>query len=304
MKRPDILALLLLAFATCTWGGNIVIGRAVRGDLPPLGLSFWRWAVAFGVLILFTLPLMKRSWPILKREWKLLLAMSVLAMALFHPLQYFSVQSTTAINATLLLSTCPAFVVLFSRLFLKTPIQLSQGLGIMLAFAGVAVVISKADPALLASLSFTTGDVWMLGASIVWALYSITLKFKPDDLNGYALLTATAGLGAFLLLPFYIWESHTVMPMPLSMQAAMSVGYVSLVASLLAYLAFNQGVALIGPAKAGIMLNLVPMWVTILAILFLGERLELYHLYGLALIGLGIFFNNMPSRTPKTESPQ
>jgi drug/metabolite transporter (DMT)-like permease len=136
----------------------------------------------------------------------------------------------------------------------------------------------------------------MLGAALAWAFYSIVLKFKPADLDGYALLTTTAFLGALFLLPFYLWESLGGWPMPITTQAVGTIGYISNVASLLAYLAFNQGVAIIGPARAGIMLNLIPIWVTLLAVGMLGERFEAYHLYGLALIAVGILLDNLPAK--------
>ncbi|MCV6575778.1 MAG: DMT family transporter [Cohaesibacter sp.] len=294
MKQSPSFAFLYLIFATCAWAGNIIIGRAIRADLPPLGLSFWRWTVAFLILLPFTWGLIRQSLPVLKREWKLLLLMSITAMAIFHPFQYIAVQTTTAINATLILSTCPAVVVVLSRVILKNPVSPFQALGILLAFGGVVVVMSKADWAILASLTFSKGDVWMLGAALAWSIYSISLKYKPEDLDGYVLLATTAFLGACLLLPFYLWESFNGWPMPLTAQAFGTIGYISIVASLLAYLAFNQGLAILGPARAGIMLNLIPVWATLLAILLLGEQFETYHLYGLLLIALGILLNNLP----------
>ena len=296
MSNQSPLALAMLAFATLTWGGNIVIGRAVRGELPPLGLSFWRWLVAFLVILLFTAPLMRRSLPVLRREWKLLCLMAALGMASFHPLQYLAVQTTTVVNGTLILSTSPAMVVVLSMLVLGERLSIGQAVGVLISFLGVAVVMMRGDWSMLAELTFTQGDLWMLMAAFVWSVYSVAVKFRPADLHPHAMLTATAGLGALFLAPLYLWETSHVLPMPVTTQSLMVVGYVSLVASLLAYLAFNQGVALIGPARAGIVLHMVPVWATLLAVIFLKEELYGYHLVGLLLIATGIFLNNRPHR--------
>lgn len=296
MQNSSLQALGLLLFATLTWGGNIVIGRAIRNDLPPLGLSFWRWLIAFVILLVFTLPLLQRNWPVIRREWRLLGLLALLGLALFHPLQYFSLQSTTVINATLILSTSPAMVALFSLVALKEQLGRVQMLGIVVSFIGVATVISRGDMSSLSDLTFQLGDLWMLLAALVWALYSVTVKFRPADLHPHAMLAATAGLGALLLLPFYLWESATVMAMPFSLTSISVLIYVAVAASLLAYLAFNRGVALVGPARAGIVLHMVPVWATLLAFLFLGERLQGYHIVGLVLIACGIVLSNRPTR--------
>ncbi len=296
MPNSSLQAMGLLLFATLAWGGNIVIGRAIRNDLPPLGLSFWRWLIAFAILLVFTLPVLRRSWPILKREWKLIGLLALLGLALFHPLQYFSLQSTTVINATLILSTSPAMVALFSLIALRERLGQLQIVGILVSFLGVAIVMSRGDMASLAGLTFQLGDLWMLLASLVWALYSVAIKFRPADLNPLAMLGATAAIGATLLFPFYLWESLYVKPMPVSWQSASVLIYVAVVASLLAYLAFNRGVSLIGPARAGIVLHMVPVWATLLAVIFLGERLMGYHIVGLVLIACGIVLSNRPTR--------
>lgn len=288
------LALALLMFATLAWGGNIVIGRAVRNELPPLGLSFWRWAVAFLVILVFTFPLFVRSLPVIRREWKLLSFIALLGMASFHPLQYFAVQTTTVLNSTLILSTSPAMVVILSMVLHGERLKPVQIIGALISFVGVGVVMSRGDWSTLANMTFTQGDIWMLAASIVWSLYSTAIKFRPPDLHPHVMLATTALLGAIFLFPFYLWESQTIMAMPVTSQSLMVIAYISLVASILAYLSFNQGVNLIGPARAGVVLHMVPVWASLLAILFLGERFYSYHLIGLVFIVTGILLNTQP----------
>ena len=301
MKNNTILAYALLAMATLSWSGNIVIGRAIRSDLPPLGLSFWRWTMCCLVLLFFTAPKLKQSLPVLKREWKLLLVMAIFGISAFNSLQYQALHSTTAINVTLILATCPAFMALFSVIFLKDRIGWPQYLGILVSFIGVAVVITNGHLETLLEITFAIGDIWMLIAAIVWAIYSIAVKMRPTDLDPLVMLTFITGVGAIILAPFYVAESILVKPMPLTPVSLMTVAYVTLVASLLAYICYNRGVSLIGPAKAGPAIHLMPGWVAILAFIFLGERLETHHLIGIAFIALGIVLNSQKVKPKATE---
>ena len=299
MKNHTLLAYSLLATATLSWSGNIVIGRAVRSEIPPLGMTFWRWTLCCLILVIFTAPRFKIAMPILKREWPLLLVMAITGIAAFNPLQYFALHTTTAINVTLILATCPAFMALLSMLFLKERLGLAQLLGIAVSFIGVAIVITNGDLESLLDVQFAIGDIWMLCAAIIWAFYSIAVKKRPADLDPLVMLTVITGIGALILLPFYIWESLTFKVMPVTDTSLLTVGYITLIASLLAYICYNKAVSLIGPAKAGPSIHLMPGWVAILAFIFLGERLESYHLLGIACIGIGIFLN---SRKPRIKT--
>ncbi|WP_119309326.1 DMT family transporter [Cohaesibacter haloalkalitolerans] len=296
MKNNTAVAYVLLALATLCWGGNVVIGRAVRGDLPPLGLSFWRWFFCCLILLVITAPRLKASWPVIRKHWKLLLAMSATGIAAFNPLQYQALHSTTAINSTLILATCPAFMALLSLFILKEKLGLAQIAGILVSFFGVVVVITAGDFRTLFHLKFTGGDIWMVGAAIVWALYSITVKMRPVTLDPLVMLMVITGLGALMLLPLYIWETLTYQAVTLTPTNLAAIVYVTFIASLLAYFSWNKGVGLIGPSKAGVTIHLMPVWVAFLAFFFLGERLEGYHLMGIAFIALGILLNSRRAR--------
>nr|WP_319389943.1 DMT family transporter [uncultured Cohaesibacter sp.] len=296
MKNNTAVAYGLLALATLCWGGNVVIGRAVRGDLPPLGLSFWRWFFCCLILLVITAPRLKANWPVVRKHWKLLLAMSATGIAAFNPLQYQALHSTTAINSTLILATCPAIMALLSVFILKEKLGLAQIAGILVSFFGVVVVITAGDVRTLFHLKFTGGDIWMVGAAIVWALYSITVKMRPVTLDPLVMLMVITGLGALILLPLYIWETLTYQAVTLTPTNLAAIVYVTFIASLLAYFSWNKGVGLIGPSKAGVTIHLMPVWVAFLAFFFLGERLEGYHLMGIAFIALGILLNSRRAR--------
>ncbi|WP_316863427.1 DMT family transporter [uncultured Cohaesibacter sp.] len=292
MKNNSFFAYFPLALATLCWGGNVVIGRAVRGDLPPLGLSFWRWLFCCLILLFFTAPKLKQNLPVIKEHWKLLLAMAATGISAFNPLQYQALHSTTAINTTLILATCPAIMALLSMIILKERIGLAQIAGIVVSFVGVAIVITSGDLSKLASLHFSMGDVWMICAAIVWALYSITVKMRPPALDPLVMLMVITGVGALILLPLYIWETYTYQAVTITPTNVAAIIYVTLIASLLAYVSWNKGVGMIGPSKAGVTIHLMPVWVAILAYFFLGERLQSYHFLGIAFIALGIVLNS------------
>nr|WP_319516300.1 DMT family transporter [uncultured Cohaesibacter sp.] len=296
MKNSNIAAYAPLALATLCWGGNVVIGRAVRGDLPPLGLSFWRWFFCCLILLFFTARKLPANWPVIRKHWKLLLAMSATGIAAFNPLQYQALHSTTAINSTLILATCPAIMALLSVFILKEKLGLAQIAGIMISFFGVIFVITSGELSTLFHLKFTVGDIWMVGAAIVWALYSITVKLRPLALDPLVMLMVITGLGALILLPLYIWETLTYQPVTLTPTNLAAIVYVTFIASLLAYFSWNKGVGLIGPSKAGVFIHLMPVWVAILAFFLLGERLQGYHLMGIAFIAIGIVLNSRRAR--------
>nr|WP_321483608.1 DMT family transporter [uncultured Cohaesibacter sp.] len=296
MRNNNIAAYAPLALATLCWGGNVVIGRAVRGDLPPLGLSFWRWFFCCLILLLFTARKLPGNWPVIRKHWKLLLAMAATGIAAFNPLQYQALHSTTAINSTLILATCPAIMALLSVFILKEKLGLAQIAGILISFFGVTFVITSGDLKTLFHLKFTVGDIWMVGAAIVWALYSITIKLRPVTLDPLVMLMVITGLGALILLPLYIWETLTYQAVTITPTNLAAIVYVTFIASLLAYFSWNKGVGLIGPSKAGVFIHLMPVWVAILAFFLLGERLQSYHLVGIAFIAIGIVLNSRRAR--------
>ncbi|WP_319410809.1 DMT family transporter [uncultured Cohaesibacter sp.] len=296
MKNNNFVAYGLLALATLCWGGNVVIGRAVRGDLPPLGLSFWRWFFCCLILLFFTARKLPANWQVIRTHWKLLLAMSATGIAAFNPLQYQALHSTTAINSTLILATCPAIMALLSVFILKDKLGLAQIAGILISFFGVTFVITAGDLKTLFHLKLTIGDIWMVGAAIVWALYSITVKLRPVDLDPLVMLMVITGIGALILLPLYIWESLTYQTVTITPTNLAAIVYVTFIASLLAYFSWNKGVGLIGPSKAGVFIHLMPVWVAILAFVLLGEKIQGYHLAGVAFIAIGIILNSRRAR--------
>jgi drug/metabolite transporter (DMT)-like permease len=287
VSQSRLKAYALLSLASAAWAGNMVLGRAVRAEIPPIGMAFWRWAVASVVAGPFLLPVLVRNAAVARREWRLIVLLALLGMTLFHTLVYLAVHTTTAINATLILSVSPIIIPTASRVILGRPQTSRELTGAVLSALGVVIIVARGDLAVLRQLAFTRGDLLMLGATAAWSLYSVLLRRKPIDLEPGALLGACMALAALLLLPLYLWELSTGQSVPLTLNSLLVIGYLVLGPSLLAYYCYNRGVAEVGPVQAGLSINLIPVFTTVLALSFLNEQLHGFHVLGILVIAVG-----------------
>jgi drug/metabolite transporter (DMT)-like permease len=284
-SASPLAAALLLTVSSACWGGNFIIGRAVHAEVPPAGLSFWRWLLALLILLPFAWPKVRRDWPEIRRNWKNLAVLAFFGMAAFHTAL---VNATTATNAALMVAICPVLVPLLSWVLHREPVTGRILLATAVSIAGVAVVILRGDPSQLATLTFNRGDLIMLVAVFAWSMYTVLVKRRPAGLHPQSLLVATMSFATLFLLPVYLWESIFVRPMPVSHDSLLAVAYVVVFASLLAYVCFNRGIEVLGPNKGGLFLHLVPAFAALLAFVFLGERLQPFHAVGIAAIVVGI----------------
>jgi drug/metabolite transporter (DMT)-like permease len=302
MRRAntDLHAYALMACAALLWAGNIVAGRAASVAVPPVGLSFWRWMVALILFAPFVAPLLRRQWPELRREWRLILLLALTGITMFHTFMYIAVNTTTALNASVIYAATPALVPLIARPVLGERLGVRQALGIGLSMLGIAIVVTRADPAVIGTLRFTRGDLWMIAAVVAWSLYSVLVKRRPADLHPNAMLAGAMAVGIALTLPFYLWETLTVRAMPLNATALWTVGYVAVFASIVAYLCYNRGIELVGPSRAALTAHMLPVFAGGLSVLFLGESLHLYHLAGAAAVVGGIALTGGPTGSART----
>lgn len=278
---------LLLVLATIFWSGNFVLGRAVRADVPPIGLAFWRWTGGSVLIIALAWPHLKRDWPLIRRHWKFILLLAILGVTLFNTLVYTGLQFTTAINALLMQSTMPVLIVLMSYLFYRETVTPVQIVGVLLSLAGVLAIVGQGDLAVLLGVSLNLGDLLIFIAVAGYAAYSALLRQRPP-LHPLSLIAATFIAGAVVLLPFYLWEHATGRTVSFDRVTLLTIGYVAVFPSILAYLCFNRGVELAGANRAGLFIHLMPVFGSIMAILFLGERWQWFHSFGILLILLGI----------------
>ncbi len=281
--------LLFSIAAPLLWGSNFAVGRAVRGDVAPLDLNYWRWVVALCVLLPLTWPSLRRRLPLLLRHWRLVLALAALGVAGFNSVLYAALTRTTTTNAALIFATTPLIVVPISAWLLRERVGSRQLLGLALSLAGVAVVVCRGDLGALLGLRPNDGDLLVVAAVVIWALFSVLLKLRPPELPPLVLLTAITAVGVLALTPAAAVAGSGFAGLARAPLAALTgIVYLGLFAAALAFFLWTKGVAALGPARASQFLHLVPLSGVVLAWLFLGETLSAGQAAGAVGIAVGI----------------
>ena len=279
---------LLLAGAALLWAGNFVLGRAMRGHIPPVGLAFWRWSLALAILLGFQgRRLLAQRAALLERRW-VVVALGVLGVGNFNLFLYAGLRETTATNALLLNAAAPAFILALSFASGQGRPSARTIVGVLLSLVGVAAILSRGELASLLALRLNPGDLWVLAAVLSWSVYTVLLPRRPPGVEPMVLLTATVIVGTAWITPFYLWEISRGLHVTPDVATMASILYVGLFASLAAYALWNAGVALAGPGRAGVALNLIPAFGTILAVLLLGEPFRPFQAVGIGLIVAGV----------------
>ncbi|MBU2965417.1 DMT family transporter [Amphritea sp. 2_MG-2023] len=279
----------LLSMTVLFWAGNFVTARGVHGDFPPLTMSFMRWGLALLIILPFLLPRLRRKWPIISANLPILIVLSVLSVVCFNSFIYLGVQTTQATNATLMQSAIPIIILIFTSLFLGETVVRRQWLGVCISLLGIIVLVSKGDPDILLTFSFNTGDLWILAGVLCWSIYSVMLRLKPMDLDGFTFFGFTVVIGVIVLFPFMLWEFLSGARPVWNPQTLSTIVYMAICPSILAYIFWNRGVAELGPAKAGLFIHLMPPFGLILSVIFLNEAVEPFHFIGIGLIFSGIY---------------
>jgi drug/metabolite transporter (DMT)-like permease len=278
---------LLLCFTTLFWAINIVVGRYVAGHVPPVALSMIRWVGAFLVILPFAWPHLRRDWPAIRAQLPLMTVLTITGISAYNTMAYYGLQYTQAINALLIQSTGPLFIALSALLLFRERLSLGQAIGIATSLAGVLIIICRGDLHVLLGVQFNRGDVWMVAAVAIFGFYSALAKKRPP-VHPLSFLAFTMGYGALWLIPVYAWEISTGYTLRYDALTLATLAFVAVVPSVLGYLFFNRGVELIGPNRTAPFLHLTPVFGSVLAILFLGERPQLFHAVGYALVLAGI----------------
>ncbi len=278
----------LLALTALFWAGNAVAGRFAVGEISPFVLTFLRWLIVAGVVIAFVRADLAAAWPTLKCRLGYLFAMGVVGFTAFNTLFYIAAHSTTAINIGILQGAMPVLVMLGVYLVFGTRILPVQAVGVALTLVGVVIVAAAGDMARLLQLTFREGDLLMLLAILLYAGYAVFLRKKPD-VPGLVFFGGLAISALIASLPMVIWEAATGRLAAPTLAGWAIVAYVALFPSFLSQIFFIRGVELLGAGRAGVFVNLVPVFAPLLAVAFLGETLEIYHLTALALVLSGIW---------------
>lgn len=280
---------LALIAAMLLWGGNFVAGKALASDVAPVTISFWRWSLALLVLLPFSFGAMRRHQALLLTHWRLIVAAGATGIAGYSLLLYQALTLTTAINALLFISTAPLLIALATRwLFRERGTTMQLG-GTLVSSLGAVVVIAHGDAARLLALQLNRGDVWMLFGVLAWVAYSVLLRRRPASLPALPFFTASVAAGVLLLTPLFALQFARGERLELTLPTAAGLLYVAIGVSALGYAAWTRSVGALGPARAGTFLHLIPVFGTIMATIFLGERLAPYHLVGAALVAGGLW---------------
>ncbi len=283
-QRPYV----LLTFTAIFWAGNAVASRFAVGELSPFMLTALRWVVVSGLIVAIAGNEMRAAWPMLKARLPYVFAMGAIGFTIFNATFYVAAHYTTALNIGIIQGAMPVFMLIGAFLTYRTRIAALQALGVFVTLVGVVVVAVGGDVSRLLGLVFNHGDVLMLVATTFYSGYAVFLREKPQ-IPGLAFFGALALSALIASLPLVAYEAATgTLQWPTPKGWAI-VAYVSLFPSFLAQLLFIRGVELIGPGRAGVFINLVPVFTALLAVALLREPIEFYHFMALGLVLGGIW---------------
>ena len=279
---------LLLCITALCWAGNTVVGRLAAGHVPPVTLAFLRWTIAFALLLPFAWKHLVRDWPAIRGKLGVMIVLSVTGIGMFNTLQYWALEHTQALNALLLQSAGPLIVAVWSLILLGVRLTAAQAIGVLVSLSGVLVILMHGDLTALKNIQFNEGDLIFMVAMVIFSLYSV-LTLKKPAIHGLSFAAFTFGAGAACLIPLLIFELYARPVMAFDMRNVLTVLYVSIFPSILAYLCFNRGVQLIGANRAAPFFHVVPVFGSVMAIAFLGEHPQPFHLIGFALVLSGVY---------------
>ena len=289
---------LLLSLTALCWAGNAVVGRLAAGHIPPVTLAFMRWSLAFLTILPLAWNHLKRDWAAIRAGLGTMILLSLTGIGAFTALQYWSLEHTLALNTLLLQSATPLFVAGWSLILLGVRLTLAQAIGVTVSLTGVLVILLHGDVTAIAAIDFNRGDIIFTVALLIFGIYSVMMLKRPA-VHDLSFVAFTFGCGSACLIPLVILELLWRPAIQLDIANLLTVLYVAIFPSTIAYLCFNRGVALIGANRAAPFFHVVPVFGAVMAIVFLGERPQAFHLIGFALVLMGVF---VASRQPSARS--
>lgn len=283
----QIRAYFYLLLTTLLWGGNSVAGKLAVGHVSPMVLNAGRWTLALAILLCISIPQLKTDWPVIRRNIPLLLGLGAVGYTVFNGFLYSALHYTTAVNAAIEQGGVPVLIFLLNFLLFRIAASKIQIVGFMISFVGVALTAGHGDLTSLLSLRLNIGDGLMLLAGLSYALFTIALRWKPQ--LHWKSTMASLAFGAMLAsVPLVIWEeSSGSLILPDTTGLALII-FCGLLPSLISQTLYIAGIAMIGANRAGLFINLVPIFGTMLSVLVIGESLASFHIVALVLVLGGI----------------
>lgn len=281
-------AYVLLVLTMLFWAGNAIAGKLAVGHISPMLLTALRWGIAVAIMVVVALPQFRRDWPVVKRYLPLLFALGAAGFTLFNAAMYSALTFTTAINAAIEQAGMPMFIFVANFVLYRMGVSLGQIVGFTLSLIGVALTVSHGNLLRLAELDVNFGDLLMLGAVVLYAGYTVALRYKPV-IHWTSLILALSIAALLTSLPFAVWEIATDRVIWPDARGWAITAYTAIFPSILSQASYIRGVELIGANRAGLFINLVPIFGTLLSIMILGESFHLYHAAALAMVLGGIW---------------
>ena len=293
MFSKNTTAYIFLLFTTLFWSGNFIVGKvASLYEIPPFALNFYRWLLAWLILMPFTFKEIIEKKKYILDNIRLITALGITSITFFNSIVYYSLNFTNVINGVLMISVIPVMIIFFSWVFNIEKTNIYQITGVIFSLLGVAVIITKAELNILLDLDFNKGDLWMVVAMFSWAIYSVLLKKKKHKLSQISLLETIITMGLIFLLPIYFIEMKMGYHVILNTPFVLTLTYVVLFPGLISFLFWIKGIALIGANRSGIFLHLMPIFSVLMAIIIFKEKFMFFHFMGALLILIGILLSN------------
>ena len=293
MSNKNYLAYLFLVLATLCLSGNFIVGKfATLYEIPPLTLNVFRWISVWFILIPFTYKEIFENLPYIKKNWLVISFMGVITISTFNSVVYFALNYTQVINAVLMLAAIPAATIVLSSLMKIEETNIFQLLGLVLSIIGIGSIISNGNIQKIIALDFNKGDIWMLVCVITWSLYSTLLKKNNFKFSQFTLIQLMVSVGILFLIPQFFYEKSIGLELNLNKNFYLILIYVAIFPAIAAYYFWQKGVEIIGPNRASMFIQLMPLFSAIMAIIFFEEIFELYHFVGAIFILSGIYLSN------------
>ena len=293
MSNKNYSAYLFLVLATFCWSGNFIVGKfATVYEIPPLTLNVFRWISVWFILIPFTYKEIFKNLPYIKKNWFVISFMGVITISTFNSVVYFALNYTQVINAVLMLSAIPAATIVLSSLMKIEETNIFQLFGLVLSIIGIGSIISNGDIQKIISLDFNKGDMWMLVCVITWSLYSTLLKKNNFKFSQFTLIQLMVSVGILFLIPQFFYEKSIGLELNLDKNFFLILIYVAIFPAIAAYYFWQKGIEIIGPNRASMFIQLMPLFSAVMAIIIFKEKFELYHFVGAIFILSGIYLSN------------
>lgn len=287
----------LAVLATFIWSGNFIVAKGVTKEIPPISLNFYRWLIASVIIFPFALAQFKKEWKIVRQSWHYLFWISLTGVALFNTFVYIGAHYTSAINLALIGTTSsPIMSVLLACIFLKEKIGWLKLAGMILCITGVLFLLSKGNFQNLVSLQFGKGDLWVLLAAFCFAVYNTMVKKKPAGVSPVNFLFVIFVFGTIMLLPFFIWEMNSTVPVQWNVNLVLAILFLGLGASVICFLIWNIAIGRLGAGRTALFGNLIPIFSSLEAVIILHEEFSWVHIASMALVFGGILLANLRFR--------